>query len=69
MRYDKGCQLQIQESLDLIADWMQRFFYHISAYYDPLLPIGSHEITKRLQMLLNNPQCGRGKEEEIFLVR
>ena len=27
-------------------------------YYDSLLPIGSDEITKRLQMGLNNPQCG-----------
>ena len=37
---------------------MQRFFDHIFAYYDSLLPIGSDEITKRPQMWLNNPQCG-----------
>ena len=33
-------------------------FYHIFADYDSLLPIGSDEITKRLQMWLNNAQCG-----------
>ena len=48
-------------NLNLIAEWMQRFF----AYYDSLLPIGSYEIIKRLQMWLNNPQCGH-KEEEKF---
>ena len=31
---------------------------HIFAYYYSLLPIGSDEITKRLQMWLNKPQCG-----------
>ena len=35
---------------------MQRLFDHIFAYYDLLLPIGSEEIAKRLQMWLNNPQ-------------
>ena len=44
---------------------MQRFFYDIFAYYDLFLPIGSDEITKRLQMWLNNPQCGY-KEKEKF---
>ena len=33
-------------------------FDNIFAYYDSLLPIGSDEITKRLQMWLNNLQCG-----------
>ena len=44
---------------------MQRFVDNIFAYYDSLLPIGSDKITKRLQMLLNNPQCGH-KEGEKF---
>ena len=44
---------------------MQRFFDNIFAYDDLLLPIGSDEITKRLQMWLNNPQCGH-KEGEKF---
>ena len=34
---------------------MLRFSNHIFAYYDLLLPIASGEITKRLQMWLNNP--------------
>ena len=50
---------------NFIAEWMQRFFDHIFASYDSLLPIGSDEITERLQMLLNNPQCGH-KEVEKF---
>ena len=41
------------------------FLNHIFAYYDLLLPIGSDENTKRLQMWLNNPQCGY-KEGEKF---
>ena len=44
---------------------MQRFVGHIFAYYDSLLPIGSDESTKRLQMGLNNPQC-EPKEGEKF---
>ena len=44
---------------------MQRFFDHIFAYHDSLLHIGSDEITKRLHMLLNNPQCGH-KEGNKF---
>ena len=44
---------------------MQRFLDHIIAYYDLLLPIGLDENTKRLQMWLNNRQCGH-KEEEKF---
>ena len=44
---------------------MQRFFDHIFAYYDLPLPIGSDEIIKRLQMWLNNPQCGH-KEGQKF---
>ena len=44
---------------------MQRFFYHIFALYDSLLRIDSDEITKRLQMGLNNPQCGH-KEGRKF---
>ena len=31
------------------------FLIQIFAYYDSLLPIGSDEITNRLQMWLNNP--------------
>ena len=44
---------------------MQNIFVHIFANYDSLLPIGSDEITKRLQMWLNNPQC-RQKEGQEF---
>ena len=49
----------------------QVFFYHIFAFYDLLLPIGSDDITKRLQMWLNNPQCGHTEGKIIlhFLVR
>ena len=47
---------------------MQSFFAHIFAYHDSLLPIGSDEITKRLQVWLNNPQCGHkeGGKFQIF---
>ena len=48
---------------------MQRFFDHIFfAYYDSLLPIGSDEIMKGLQMLLNNLQCGHkeGENSQFF---
>ena len=61
----KNCQPKIQESLNLIAEWIQRFFYHIFAYYDSPLHIGSDEIIKRLQMWLNNPQCEH-KEGQKF---
>ena len=44
---------------------MERFFNLIFAYYDSLLPISSVEITKRLQMRLNNPQCGHKEWEKI----
>ena len=40
---------------------MQKLVYHIFAYHDSLLPIGSDEITKTIQMWLNNPQCGHKK--------
>ena len=43
----------------LLSEW--KFFYHTFAYYESLLTIGSYEITKRLQMRLNNPQCGNKK--------
>ena len=56
---------KIQESLNFIADLMKRFFDHIFEYYDSLLPIGSDEITKILQMWLNNPHCGH-KEGQKF---
>ena len=47
---------------------MQRFVDHIFAYYDLPLPIGSDEIIKRLQMWLNNPQCGHkeGQNSQFF---
>ena len=47
---------------------MQRFVDHIFAYYDLLVPIGSDEITKRLQMWLYNPQCGHqeGGNSQFF---
>ena len=64
----KNGRTKIQESLNLIAEWMQRFLYHIYAYYDSLLPIGSDEILKSLKILLNNPQCGHklGQKFPIF---
>ena len=43
---------------------MQRIFDHIFAYFDLLLPIGSDEINKRLQMWLNNPQYGHNEGEK-----
>ena len=51
--------------LNVIVERMQRFFDHIFAYYDLLLPIGSDESTKRLQTWWNNPQCGH-KEGKTF---
>ena len=63
--YFKNCQLYIEEFLSLNAEWMQRFFNHIFAHYDSLLPKGLDEIIERLQMLLNNPQC-RHKEGQKF---
>ena len=44
---------------------MQTFVDHIFAYYDSFLPIGSDEIPQRVQMWLNNHQCGH-KEGEKF---
>ena len=73
MRYKilKKFQQKVQASLNLIADWMQRCFDHIFAYYDLLLPIGSDEIIEKLQIWLNNPQCGhqKGPKFSNFLVR
>ena len=47
---------------------MQRFVDNIFSYCDSPLPIGSDEIIKRLQMWLDNPQCGhkKGKKFPIF---
>ena len=42
---------------------MQKFVDHIFAYYDSPLLIGSDEIIKRLQLWLNNPQCGHKKSQ------
>ena len=44
---------------------MQRLCDHILAYPESLLPIGSDEIIKRLQMWLNNSQSGH-KEGQKF---
>ena len=44
---------------------MKRIFDHIFAHYYSPLPIGSDEIFKKLQIWLNNPQCGP-KEEHKF---
>ena len=44
---------------------MQRFSDPIFAYYDSPPLIGSDEIIKRLQMWLNNPECGH-KEGQAF---
>ena len=57
----KKFQLKIQESLNLIAEWMQRF----SFIFFYILWLASDNITKRLQLWLNNPQCGH-KEEQKF---
>ena len=45
-----------------------KIFDNIFAYYDSLLPIGSDEITKSLQMWLNNPQSGHkeGENSQFF---
>ena len=59
---------KIQESSNLIAECMQRFFDHIGAYYDSSLPIGSDEIIKRLQMWLNNPQFGHTEGQQFSIV-
>ena len=66
MRWDfKKNQPKIQESLNLTAEWMHRFSDHIFAYYDSILSIDSVEIVIRLQIQLNNPQCGH-KEGQKF---
>ena len=44
-----------------------QIFYHVFAFYDLRLPIGSDEIIKRLQLLLNNPQCGQRKTQTITI--
>ena len=74
MRYKikKNGQPTIQESLNLIAQVMNRFFFlHILSHHDLPLPIGSDETVKRLQMWLNNSQCGHkeGQKFPIFFVR
>ena len=53
--------------MNLIAEWMQKILDHIFAYYDSLLPIGSDEITKRLQVWLKNPHYWN-KEGEKFTI-
>ena len=47
---------------------MQSFFDNIVAYYDPLLHMSSDDVIKRLQVWLNNQQCGHkcGQEIPIF---
>ena len=47
---------------------MERFFDHIFAYNDSLIPIGSDEIIKKLQVWWNNPQWGhkKGKNSQFF---
>ena len=47
---------------------MERFFIIFFSYYDLLLPIGSDEIIKRLQMWLNNQQYGHkeGPNSQFF---
>ena len=44
---------------------MQIYFDHNFTYYDSLLPIGSEEITKRLQLWLNNHQCGHKEGQKL----
>ena len=48
---------------------MQRFFDKFLAYYDSPLPIGSDEIIKRLQVWLNNPQCGQKEGQKLPMFR
>ena len=40
-------------------------FDNIFAYYDSLLPLGSDEIIKRIEMLLNNPHCGHKEGQKL----
>ena len=51
--------------MNLIAERMQRFVDNFYPYYDLPLPIGSDEIIQKLQMWLNDPQCGH-KEGQKF---
>ena len=44
---------------------MQRFFDRIFAFYDLLLPVGSDEIIKWLQMWLKHPQCGHEEGQKF----
>ena len=64
----KNFQLKIQESLSLIAEWMQRLFDHIFAYHNSLIPIGSDEIPKRLQMcwIIPNEDIKKGGNFQFF---
>ena len=51
--------------MNLIAEWMQTFFYNFFWYNMTRLYLGSDEIIKILQMWLNNPQ--EGQKFPIFL--
>ena len=63
----KKIQPKNQESLNLIAELMQRFLDHIFAYYDSPLPIGSDEIIKRLQMwIIHNVDIKKGKNSQFL---
>ena len=53
----KKNQLKIKVSLNLLNEYKTKKNLHIFAFYYLLLPIALDEITKRLQMWLNNPQC------------
>ena len=44
---------------------MQRFVDHTFLYYGSPLHIGLYEFIKRLQMWLNNPQCGYREEQKF----
>ena len=46
---------------------MQIFFNNVFAFYDSLLPRGLDEIINRLQLLLNNPECGHRKGQKITI--
>ena len=72
MRYDilKIVNSKFEKVSILLLSICKDFLIIFFAYYDSPLHIGSKEIAKRLQMWLNNPQCGHKERGKIpnFLV-
>ena len=46
----------------------KHFLIIFFAYYDSPLPIGSDELIERLQMWLNNPQCGHKEGHKLTIL-